>query len=244
LTKNNIIGQMYFATIDWRSKIKLSSTTILLLVIFLSCTKVEDSATKMIWHSGLALKTGDLIFLDLDCGQICDAIEQVTKQQFRVDTYSFSHVGIIELDDKKIAWVWEAWPEIGGVGRSLLSEVVERVEPSKRERGGIWLLRWPQEKTELSCKAVAQARSWLDRPYDHVFEWGSQSFYCSELVALAFQQANRNIPVFKTLPMEFGSQDSSVRKVWQSYFEKLNMQVPQGQVGISPLGIFMANEKR
>src|SRR5690606_35072986 len=50
------------------------------------------------------LKTGDLLFQNLDCGPMCDAIEAVTRGWHRM---SFSHVGFVETD-KDGVYIWES----------------------------------------------------------------------------------------------------------------------------------------
>ncbi|NJK97473.1 MAG: hypothetical protein HC905_23500 [Bacteroidales bacterium] len=48
--------------------------------------------------------TGDLVFQDLDCGELCNAIEKVTSG---IDGADFSHVGIISVEEGS-AFVYEA----------------------------------------------------------------------------------------------------------------------------------------
>jgi len=45
------------------------------------------------------LQEGDLLFQNLDCGPLCDAIEEVTKGY---DDSSFSHIGLVVLKHDSI----------------------------------------------------------------------------------------------------------------------------------------------
>ncbi|MEZ4818920.1 MAG: hypothetical protein R3A45_03115 [Bdellovibrionota bacterium] len=40
------------------------------------------------------LQNGDLIFLNLSCGELCDAIEDITLRQFKTNGPELSHVGM------------------------------------------------------------------------------------------------------------------------------------------------------
>lgn len=50
------------------------------------------------------LQTGDFLFQNLDCGEMCDAIEAVTVGWHKM---SFSHIGIVEKINRKL-YVWES----------------------------------------------------------------------------------------------------------------------------------------
>src|SRR5690606_32183865 len=50
-------------------------------------------------------QTGDLLFQDLDCGPMCDAIESVTVGHKNSD---FSHVGIVKIQENGSIEVLEA----------------------------------------------------------------------------------------------------------------------------------------
>src|SRR3989338_9004484 len=59
------------------------------------------------------IETGDLIFLDWDCGPLCEAIKAVTNAQFETHGPHLSHVGIIEKDAAGKIFVLEALPRWG-----------------------------------------------------------------------------------------------------------------------------------
>lgn len=182
------------------------------------------------------IQTGDLIYLDLDCGELCDAIEAVTKKQFGVDGPNLSHVGVL-YNDKNIqgegSWfVYEAW---SGVQKTPLTEVLNRVkqDPSRVHLRRIRIL--DQEKQQDLMKFL---NAQLGIPYDDEFLVNNGKYYCSELVAEAFNEALHD-SVFRFSPMAYGETEGAPWRTWQAYFEKIGMDVPQGEPGVSPLGLFL-----
>lgn len=181
------------------------------------------------------LKSGDLIFLDLDCGELCDAIESVTKEQFKVAGPNLSHVGILikDKDDKgQPTWVvYEAWEK---VQKTPLSAVLERVKNDPtRYRFKRFNKMTPRKEKRLHKNLDAK----LSLPYDDHFQLNNKKYYCSELVADTFNETFSKKP-FTYQPMYFGTPSSEARKTWEVYYRKLDMIVPAAELGISPLGIF------
>ena len=184
-----------------------------------------------------SLQTGDLIFLDLDCGELCDAIEAVTKQQFRVRGPLLSHVGILSRERGR--WfVYEAWEM---VQQTPLEQVLIRVS-SDPARWSVARLKGIDRKRQQRIIAAAIRR--LGNPYDADFLTDNGKYYCSEFVAEVFNEANEGQPVFAYRPMYYGGRFSRWRKVWRRYFKERGQAVPVGKPGISPLGIYLSDRLR
>lgn len=180
-------------------------------------------------------ESGDLIFLDLDCGELCDAIETVTKEQFKVEGPNLSHVGILfeEKNEKdELTWVvYEAW---GKVQKTPLTDVLKRVnnDPTR--------YRFKRYKKMTSRKQNFLRKnldSKLSLAYDDEFLLNNKKYYCSELVADSFNETFPKKPMTYK-PMYFGTPSSESMKIWENYYRKLNKNVPSAELGISPLGIF------
>ncbi len=180
------------------------------------------------------LKTGDLVFLDLDCGDLCNSIAAVTHQQFGKGP-SLSHVGAIDRESGVLK-VIEAWP-IGGVRETSWSEFSSRVkDPNK-----ILIQRMTSEWRESAKIAVRNMRKFLGRPYDQIFTAGVNQFYCSELIFEGWKDIP-NSP-FHLRPMYFGARESADYRIWSEYYSGLGMEPPAGWPGVSPLGIYLDAQK-
>ena len=99
--------------------------TLLLFSISLTALGCSQHASRA--NIGFVPESGDLLFQDLDCGPLCDAIEEVTTGY---DGANFSHVGIATLDDNGSVVVIEAVSS--GVSWLYLRRYSARFENSTR----------------------------------------------------------------------------------------------------------------
>jgi len=182
--------------------------------------------------NGFVPKTGDLLFQDLDCGSICDAIESVTTGFAGAD---FSHVGIVARDSSNRVIVIEAMS--GGVQAGPLNDFLDRsFDADGRPKVAAGRLKKPFRN--LIPLALEKARQLEGKPYDKLFVIGNDAYYCSELVYEIFLGANNNEPVFTLHPMTFKDPETGIiLPAWQQYFAELGTAVPEGQLGINPGGI-------
>lgn len=177
------------------------------------------------------LRSGDLLFQDLDCGELCNAIEQVTESY---GGRHFSHIGMVRVKGKETV-VIEAigdkvreTPLASFVARSSNELLVGRLKASYQA---------------LLTPALAFARRQLGKPYDDAFLYDNGKYYCSELLYDAFREANGGKAFFVLQPMTFkqpGSDDFF--PVWVDYYAKLRMPVPEGAPGINPGGISLSDK--
>lgn len=177
-------------------------------------------------QSSLKVRIGDLLFMDLDCGPLCDAIEAVTTG---FAGKKFSHVGLISIRNDSI-WVIEA---IGKqvkethlpvfLGYSMKKPLVGRLKKKYRK---------------LIPGAIAHAHSQFGYPYDEAFLPDNGKFYCSELIYETFLVANGGKPVFQLEPMTFKNPESGTYfPVWEEYYQKLGIEIPEGKPGCNPGGL-------
>jgi len=177
------------------------------------------------------LKTGDLVFLDLDCGELCTSIAAVTQQQLDSTGPTLSHVGAIDHETGALK-VIEAWP-MGGVKYTPWAEFSARVKDPQRLK----ILRIAPEWRAQAIEAVTQMRKYLGRPYDPIFTAGVNQFYCSELILEGWKDIPQS--PFRLRPMYFGATSSPDYRIWSQYYSDLGMEPPSGWPGVSPLGIFL-----
>lgn len=179
-----------------------------------------------------ALESGDLLFQDLDCGPLCDAIEEVTTGY---EGACFSHIGIVTKDKAGDFVVIEAVSR--GVEITPLQIFLSR-SFDRQHRPKVVVGRLKKPYRRLIPSALREALALKGKPYDKVFAIGNESYYCSELIYEIFLRANNNEPVFELQPMTFKSPATgSTFPEWQEYFSALNVPVPEGQPGINPGGI-------
>lgn len=184
------------------------------------------------------LRSGDLVFLDLDCGDLCNAMATVTEEQFGVSGPALSHVAIVERSATGLS-VLEAWPGTG-VARTPLAQVLAR-----KQRSPARYLRLRADLRSAGEAAARAAAARIGTPYDEDFLPDNGKLYCSELVQEAYHDAfatsgSGTPSPLHTSPMVFGTPGSAARAVWIHYYEERHIPVPDGVAGISPLGVYLA----
>jgi len=177
-------------------------------------------------YSQHTLKQGDLLFQNLDCGPLCDAIEQVTHGK---DSLKFSHIGLVYIKQDSV-YIIEA------IGKAVVLTPYQKFK--SRTKNSLYLGRVKQAYAYLIDSAITFAISQLGIPYDEPFLYNNQKYYCSELIYDAFKSSNQNKPFFELEPMTFKTPNSnSYFKAWVDYYKKLNIEIPEGKPGINPAGI-------
>jgi hypothetical protein len=117
------------------------------------------------------LKTGDIVFQETTTSA-SDAIMLASGTRY-------THVGLVDIDGKGQPRVIEA---VGPVQEVPLDAWV------KKGNGGRVTIKRIKGLEEAQAKeAVASARRYLGRPYDHYFYETREQIYCSELVYAAFK---------------------------------------------------------
>lgn len=172
------------------------------------------------------LMPGDLIFQDLDCGGMCDAIEEVTQG---FDGKRFSHVGLVVTTGDTIQVIEAIGP---GVRTVSLEDFL------KRSAHPVFVGRVQEADSPLVKEAVAFALQQLGKPYDDAFIYGNGKYYCSELIYDAFKYANKERPFFELEPMTFKQPGKTdFYPVWIDYYQKLGVDIPEGAPGCNPGGL-------
>lgn len=176
-------------------------------------------------YSQIQLKDGDIIFRQVPCGRFCEAIVETTPCK---PGMAFNHCGIVHVENGN-TYVIEAVSK--GVQQISIQDFLKK-DTSKH----IYIGRLKQPYTANIPQAIAQATSYIGRPYDKPFLPGDSALYCSELVWYAYRQ--QDIPVFPLQPMTFKSpRTGATYPAWAEYYQQLQLPMPEGVPGINPCAI-------
>jgi hypothetical protein len=178
------------------------------------------------------LEVGDLLFQDIDCGPLCNAIETVTEG---VDGANFSHLGMVSSASRKDAMVIEA-VSAGVVETPLTDFLARSTEPDGGSR--VLVGRLTGINRFLISDALAIARRYKGLPYDSIYVMENSSFYCSELLYESYRQAAIGWPVFELAPMTFKDPATGdFFPAWVDYYRDLAVAIPEGKPGLNPGGM-------
>ena len=174
----------------------------------------------------LKLKSGDLVFQDLDCGPLCEAIEEVT---ISYGNRHFSHLGLVYVKGDS-TFLLEA------IGKAV--QLTPLSVFTKRTNHPMLVGRVKKQFEPIVKNAVDFAISQLGVPYDDEFLYKNGKYYCSELIYDAFKTSNGGKDFFVLQPMTFKRPGSGkFFPVWISYYKNLGIAIPEAQPGINPGGI-------
>jgi uncharacterized protein YycO len=102
--------------------------------------------------------------------------------------------------------------------------------------------RLKRKHRKLIPKAIDFALNQIGVPYDDAYLYDNGSYYCSELIYDAFLNAHGK-PFFELKPMTFKAPNSDTYfEVWQEYYDKLEIEIPEGELGCNPGGISTSNK--
>jgi hypothetical protein len=181
------------------------------------------------------LKEGDLLFQDIDCGPLCDAIEEVTEG---IDGAKFSHIGLVVRRNDDL-FVLEAIS--AGVVYTPVDDFLSRsLDKDGNPKVIVGRLKEPYQKCIPA--AIDYAAKFEGAFYDTVFSMTNDAWYCSELVYQSFKSACQD-EFFELAPMTFKSPvTDSVFHAWQEYYNAMGREVPEGEPGINPGGISLSDK--
>lgn len=177
------------------------------------------------------LKDGDLIFMDMDCGPLCDAIEAVTEGYKGND---FSHMGMVYRRNDSL-YIVEA------AGNSVRLTAWEKFRNYTKKP--LYAGRLKPKYAGLPPKAVAFSLKQMGKPYDDEYVYNNGAYYCSELIYDAFLFANDGKPFFTLEPMTYRQPGTKeFFPAWVDYYKTLGKPIPQGLPGCNPGGISKSNK--
>ncbi len=166
----------------------------------------------------------------MNCGPLCEAINEVTEGYQGKD---FSHLGMIYIQNDSI-YVIEAG------GKEVKKTPYETFKTYTSEEMFVGRLKSKYQK--YIPEAIAFSLQQIGVPYDEEYLYDNGKYYCSELIYDAFLHSYKK-PLFDLVPMTFKSPKSNEYfKVWETYYQNLKMEIPEGQLGCNPGGISTSNK--
>ena len=210
------------------------SKKIINIFLFLYCCTLAPSCNHS--HQSESLQDGDLLFQDLNCGELCNAIEAVTEG---VNGKDFSHCAIVV----KINDTLKVVEAIGDkVKVNSLKNFFERSGDTSTIKN-VTIARVKHNYEPLITKATAFAKQQIGQPYDNEFLLENGKWYCSELLYQSFKEANNQTDFFELEPMTFKDpKTKTFFPAWVNYYKQLNTQIPEGKQGINP-GLISLSDK-
>lgn len=179
----------------------------------------------------IKLKDGDLIFQDMDCGPLCDAIEAVTEGYKGND---FSHMGMVYHRNDTI-FIIEA------AGKAVRLNTLENF--SKNTGKVMFIGRLKKQYNGLIRPALQFSLKQMGVPYDEEYVYDNGSYYCSELIYDAFKWANKNKPFFELFPMTYIQPGTDAFfPAWVDYYSAIGKEIPEGLPGCNPGGMSMSDK--
>ncbi|MCI5057773.1 MAG: hypothetical protein MRY83_16780, partial [Flavobacteriales bacterium] len=128
-----------------------------MVIVFFSCQSDQKKETSA--KENFQFVSGDLIFQDLDCGALCDAIESVTPG---LNGQKFSHMGMFMVVNNKPFVVEAITPK---VKLTRLDSFLNR-STTKNGTPKISVGRVKMEHKRILDKALRSVEKYVNQPYD------------------------------------------------------------------------------
>lgn len=173
-------------------------------------------------------RSGDILFQDIGCGSVCDAINGVTPGWQGAE---INHCGLVLAANGRVSVLEAIHPKV------QLTSVKDFNNRALDESGRPRVIhsRVRNEYQNLIPDALQFALNVLDTPYDQQFGSDNTAIYCSELIVDAFRYANGGAYFFPESPMTFSDPNTGeILDYWKRYYATFGRPVPKGEIGSNP----------
>ena len=209
---------------------KINFNIYFFFIIISSLTATGCSNTSVSSPSApiINLQEGDLLFQDLNCGELCDAIEAVTDG---LNGKDFSHCAmVVKIND--------TLQVVEAIGDKVQVTSLRNFFARSGDTASIQNItvgRVLEKYHPLVAKAALKAKAHIGEPYDDIFLMNNNSWYCSELLYESFKEANDSKDFFELNPMTFKDpKTNAFFPAWVDYYKQLKQDIPEGKPGINP----------
>ena len=170
------------------------------------------------------IENGDFIFVEAENKNLSGAISRVTENNQNI---SFDHIAIVEKDKNKF-YILETSVK-NGSHKMKLKKFLTNNKQSK-----LVLYRLKTEYKSSMPDAIVTANSLLGKAYNSTYILNENSYYCSDFIERSFRKAH----IFELNPMTFiNPETGKTDDFWKSFYEKLNVEIPEGKLGCNPNGL-------
>jgi len=200
------------------------------LLFFVVFSVVLSNCDRIQKRDAFQLKQGDLLFQNTGTGKVDSAIKAVTAT---ASSKNYSHVGMAVQQGGQ--WVvLEAIPK-EGVCLTPLKKFLNR-NKNALNQSQTTVARLNRKFQPYISKAIAYGTKRLNTPYDEIFLWDDNAYYCSELVYKMFssQALPKDAMPFLTHPMTFNDSEGNPMPSWIHYYRSRNCEIPEGLEGTNP----------
>jgi hypothetical protein len=213
---------------------KMKSLRFSIFILFLSWGSAAMAQT--VSPSEFEFEEGDLLFQELACGPLCEAIVRVTDSW---NDRKYSHMGIVVIQQDSL-FVLEAIGQ--DVHLVTLRQFLSR-HLSEEGKPKVALGRLKASYRHLIPKALEFGLSQVGLPYDEVFLYDNGAYYCSELIYDSFLHANEGREIFELNPMTFKDPETGITfSIWEDYYRSFQIPVPEGELGCNPGGLSLSEK--
>jgi hypothetical protein len=204
------------------------------IILFCYCCTLAPSCNHS--HHSEQLQEGDLLFQNLNCGDLCNAIEAVTEG---VNGKDFSHCAmVVNVND--------TLKVIEAIGYKVQVNSLKKFFARSGDTTviqNITVGRVKHQFENLIPNAISNAKQLIGQTYDDEFLLGNGKWYCSELIYETFKQANNQNDFFELEPMTFiDPKTKTFFPTWVNYYKELKTEIPEGKLGINPGLISRSNK--
>lgn len=198
---------------------------IALILLFYSFTSSAQNWKKFKYESG------DLLFQEYDCGEICDALRKVGSP---LNGKLYTHVGLAYVVGDSV-YVIEAIDKdvhITPLYRFMARSVDER------GRSKVTVARVTATYQNLAGRAVGFALEKRGIPYDHDYTYDNGKYFSSELIFDAYKTAHNGKALFDSESMSFRDPATGkLNSIWENYYREIGVGIPEGKSAPSPVQI-------
>ncbi len=172
------------------------------------------------------ISTGDLVFVEARESALEKAIDDVTNTG--AETH-FTHVGLLSVEGEQ-TYIYHSSFEHGVIKERLDSFIMNHVSEGK----GLYHYKHIDYDSIDFEQVLAMAKEALGTPYNYSYRPNAEGLYCSQFIYKLFATYN----IFSLEPMSFkNAKDGTPNPNWVSYYKKLNLDIPEGELGCNPNGL-------